>query len=825
MLAAVALAPSCAPPKIESGVVRVATLVHLADRLDAAMVDGAEAPASARTEMAWSFAEPRPEWRKLSTTELPRLGTIELTPVADGLRIALSRPSRQQGLMFIGGLRIDLRELKLGDWERVLVRARSHERFGGITVTYNVDDPDAIPGDLAFVLGHVDVPPIFNDGSVQTYSIPILARAGATPETPFSSLAVLLGSPDAAKLDLLEVELVPRGASYLDRAGSRPVTRAGETRQSLFAHAPVKLGWPVVLPAGARLDFGLSVTAGDPVTYRVRAAAPGKPSRILFEERVDDATTWRQRSIDLSGIEGDGARLELEAASDRPGAVALWGAPIVSGRSSSSRPNIIFYVIDGGGADLMSVYGYNRRTTPFLERLAEEGAVFEHAFSNATWTQPSTASFMTSLQHSVLGGLRRGVHSTPVPANATTMAERMRAGGYETAAFMTNPNSGRVIGLERGVDRMRDIDDGPHSTSSAELQERFWEFRDEYPAHPFWVHFQTTDVHEPNEPAAPFDGLYVSRAERQQLEDRDKKLFEVNFQEFGQTSIVDWYQHALDKAGIDRRAYYTLRRGLYDESMAHQDYQLGRFVERLKATGEWQNTIFIVAADHGHPAGTFARFGRGEFEPQPDRWEGALFDSYATHVPLIVVWPGRIQGGQRFTAPVSMIDVLPTLLDLAGLPRAEVAMGESLAPLLRGRAQKPKPVILDEFRVDESTGEMIGNLEIVDGRWGASLEIGPVPAGADSSKGRHAVPAGGRWAAHHPFFPDVPRLLLYDLWRDPFALQAVNEHHPDLVEKYRHVLSQQWQAERALATRYEGTHATELDPEQLRQLKALGYIQ
>jgi arylsulfatase A-like enzyme len=61
-------------------------------------------------------------------------------------------------------------------------------------------------------------------------------------------------------------------------------------------------------------------------------------------------------------------------------------------------------VIDGGAAEQMSVYGYQRRTTPNLERLAAEGALFERAYSNATSTKPSVASFMTSLQDSVMGG-------------------------------------------------------------------------------------------------------------------------------------------------------------------------------------------------------------------------------------------------------------------------------------------------------------------------------------------------------------------------------------------------------------------------------------
>jgi hypothetical protein len=156
-----------------------------------------------------------------------------------------------------------------------------------------------------------------------------------------------------------------------------------------------------------------------------------------------------------------------------------------------------------------------------------------------------------------------------------------------------------------------------------------------------------------------------------------------------------------------------------------------------------------------------------------------------------------------------------------------VAQGESLAPLLRGESDgASQPVILDEFRVDDASGEMVGNLEIVDGRWGASLEIAPVAAAATRDRGRHAVPAGGRWGALHPYFPEVPRLLLYDLWTDPFALKSVHADHPELVERYTRQLLEHWRANQALFQRFhEEEGAKPLDPEQLRQLRALGYIQ
>ncbi len=171
------------------------------------------------------------------------------------------------------------------------------------------------------------------------------------------------------------------------------------------------------------------------------------------------------------------------------------------------------------------------------------------------------------------------------------------------------------------------------------------------------------------------------------------------------------------------------------------------------------------------------------------------------------VWPGHIVGGQRIAPPVSMIDVLPTLLDLLGLPPAEIAQGQSLAPLMSGReGWEPRPVIFDEFYADRGTGELLeGWIEVVDGRWGASLEINPDPD--QSPEERRPSP-----------------LLLYDLWNDPMALWSLHEERPDLVQKYPAFLEEQFEAHLALSQYFTRSGEVELTPEQLRSLRALGYI-
>ncbi len=802
-----------------------AQIVHLADEVGHAVVKSAPAPDSARARRSWRFDEPRPEWRLLSVADVPSLAAATLERLDDGVRLSLAMPEGSNLGLLGAGLVADLEDSSLADWVGVLVQARSHERVGGLTVVYNVQGERRVPQPWFFMDVEQSVP-VFSDGSTQTYSLPLRTRAR---DATLENLAVFVGAPGPAALDVLSIELVPRGADFLEDWGVRSVTRDSDTRHTLFAHAPAVFTWRLAVPDGGRLDLGLACLPGEAVHYR--ATLGGRDgTRVLLEQTVDDAGPWKQVTLDLSPWARTEVELSLEAKSESAGATALFGAPILSGVPGAAvsgvrrRPNVVFYVIDGGGADLMSLYRYNRRTTPYLEELAAEGVVFERAYSNSTWTQASTASFMTSLHHSVLGGLRRGVHSTPVPAAAVTMAERMRRGGYQTAVFTSNANAGRVIGLERGVDVMRDEDIENYSSSSAELHERFWRFREEYPGTPYWVHFQTTDVHEPNEPEPPFAGLFVSAEQREQLDEWEGRLFEHGGVTYGTTSIADFYDRALKAAGIERSAYFNVRRGLYDETMAHQDEELRRFIGRLKAQGEWEDTLLVIGADHGHPAGSFARFGRGLFDPQPEAWQGALFDAYSSRVPLVFVWPAGIEGGRRFQEPVSMIDVLPTILELVGLPAPEVAQGRSLAPLLLGGRLPSRPVILDEFRVDEASGELVGNLELIDGRWGASLEIGPMPAGADPHMGRHAVPAGGRWGAVHPYFPEAPRLLLYDLWNDPFALHAVNAEHPDLVERYRAELLEHWEAQQALATNFHEGESAPLEPEQLEQLRALGYI-
>lgn len=489
-----------------------------------------------------------------------------------------------------------------------------------------------------------------------------------------------------------------------------------------------------------------------------------------------------------------------------------------------AQPNVLIYVIDAGGADLMSLYGYGRPTTPQLQQLAASAVVFDEAHASSAWTKPSTAGFMTSLHHSVLGGFTK--NEDRIPDDAVTMAQHFAAAGYRTGAFTTNPFALTMSGLERGLDHFRDKGATLNATSSEELHADFWAWRETQPDGPWWAHIQTTDVHEPFAPVPPYAGLYVEPERRRRFEGWRAELQGMKIE---RDTVLGRYKARLEAMGVDRRDFFRTQWDLYDESMTHNDATLSAFIAQLQARGEWQDTIFVVAADHGHPAGSFSRFGRGMVEPQPPEWEGALADSWRTWVPLVVSWPAGIEGGRRIAQPVSMLDLLPTVLDLADLPPPELQQGRSLVPLLEGEDEgagtwQGRALVLEQVQAWPETGEMVGHIELIDGRWAASLEVMSDQARA-AMEHQGSLTTNGGWRAARPHRASTPRLLLYDLERDPHCLRNVNDAQPELVEHYTTRLEGIWSEHQALAAQLAGASGGEMSEEQEEALRVLGYVE
>ena len=775
--------------------------LHLEEHLEAARITGSEVPKDLPEDVEWRFDAPQPEWRPAPSL-LPGVVSAAVSQESGALRIEIGEATRRarrarRGLG--GGVYVDLPGWNRQDWAWLVVRARATGPAGHLTAWFNLRKQHGERFDeYTPFLARGEAATLVTDGSVQSYLLRADWANWWEGDPAWRQLGLMVDASGPSTVEILSVSLIPKEANYAKApAGVITESRDRLYRRALFTHAPGVLAWRVHVPEGGRLDFGLGVLRDDaPVTFRVTADASP-----VFEETWADRERWGQRSVDLSRFAGQTVTLALETRPGGPkaaraGTVALWAAPTMSAGSAGGAgrpPNVILYVIDAGGAEYTSAYGYNRRTTPNLERLAAAGALFENAYSNSTWSKPSTTSFMTGLQHTVLGGYRNA--SDPVPDGAPTMAELLHRGGWQTAVFTSNAWCGTMSGLERGVDVLLESIEGRNSASSAELVAEFWRWRDAWPGRPYWVHFQSTDVHWPWEAVPPVAGTYLSHERRLELYEMERKIGEV-FGSPGRSWALRAPPQVFEKAGIDRKAYFDGVRDAYDEAMAYADLQLGYLVAQLKARGEWENTVLIVTADHGDWPGL------GLFDSDPAA-RVPYFNPYLTRVPLVVTWPAKIAAGQRFRDPVSLIDLLPSVLDLTEQSGPDHLQGQSLAPLLLGRpGWQPRPVLLDETNVDPKTGEVTGALEIVDGRWGASLAITQGAAKAE----------------------DGPRLLLYDLWNDPYCLRSLHRERPDLVQKYTSLLERRFREHRALAKKFKPRAGGALDPRQLETLKSLGYI-
>jgi len=790
------MAFSCSGPDSDQPLLTAEVPLHLEEHIDDARIEDSEVPGDLPAPVEWRFDEPQPDWKPVKPIP-KRCEAVDLARIEDALRLTLTEKNHAAGPRLIGCVYTELQDLIIEDWAYIEICVRTQDPVRSMGLAFNYEDENPI-----FILPFVAFSrtSVVNDGTVQTYkiSLNLSEMRYKRRESIWTDLGIWFEShPNAeeAILDILSVKIIHKEAVYADvPIGVRLTDRAGALRRALYTHTPGRLEYRVRIPQNGRLDVGLGMLRNDiPVTFKILATIRNEELTLL-EEVYSDHKEWANRSLDLSSFAGKTINLALDVDAEVAGTVALWATPTVTGVRATKKPNVIFYVIDGAAADLMSIYGYNRRTTPNLERIASEGAVFERAYSNASWTQPSTLSFMTSLQYSV-ASLSQDEGWPQAPDQVLTMAEHVHRAGYQTAVLVSNDYAGRISGLGRGVDKMRDIDPENYSISSVLMHNDFWKWREEYPAEPYWVHFQTTDIHTPWHPVAPFAGLFVSLSERQSF-----------VKEFAKVGRMPGPEN-FEKTGIDRVAYYHVARGIYDEAMAHQDYQIGRLVERLKTIGEWEHTLLIVAADHSH-----FHAGLSLLDPLPPFLDGdgaesaPIFSSWISRIPMIFVWPEHIAAGMRFSDPVSMIDMLPTVLDLLDLPMPELMQGQSLAPLLLGEpGWEPIPVILDEMRVHRETGKPWGKIEVIDGRWGASLFIHPDPN--SDSRYRRPVP-----------------LLIYDLWNDPYCLHSLHEERPDLVEKYTKLLEEQWEAHQALAKLFSRSSKEPLTPEQLENLRSLGYI-
>jgi arylsulfatase A-like enzyme len=428
-----------------------------------------------------------------------------------------------------------------------------------------------------------------------------------------------------------------------------------------------------------------------------------------------------------------------------------------SGRSPESDLkdcNIILISIDTLRADHLHCYGYERETSPNIDRVASESIVFENAVSQSAWTLPAHASMMTGLLPSEHGlifydneGLNNMKEFGTLDGNITTLAEILKTFAYTNVSYNGGAWIDPAFGLRQGFDLYR-------------WGGRYFKYNvpksigwiKANPGKKFFLFLHAFDVHAPYNASPEFNVFYKYRGPSEAEEitlDMIKSLESPEYE-----YIVSQYD-----AGI-RRA----------------DHELGQLFELLDETELSEKTILIITSDHGEMLGE-----RGKWDHIYPLYEELI------RVPLIIKIPGFKRAAIKGQVP-AMTSILPTILDILGIPFDKDVMKNSLMPLIRGRDARFDVIISETGRIK-----------------------------------RHRLCRAIRmekWKlVYYEEANRKPRIELIDLENDPKEQHEVSKQNPQVTkELLDRLLSFQG------SRRYE-TIKKKIDQRTLEQLKSLGYIQ
>jgi arylsulfatase A-like enzyme len=450
--------------------------------------------------------------------------------------------------------------------------------------------------------------------------------------------------------------------------------------------------------------------------------------------------------------------------------LALWGAfaaALVGCGPQAPARSLIIICIDTLRADHVSSYGYGRETTPVVDALAATGARFETVLSTSNWTVPAVASVFTSALPSRHGaGVPGDVRNlddtlpTPIAPGLPSLAEILKAQGFRTGLFSANPI------LYGSFLRSFDVA-LVNRLPGADLADAALEWISQRPRERTFLYLHFIDVHQPNLPPEP----YFSYFETPGSGPRDARHSDWSY-----GTVTD----SSDPAFLDFRAN---RVAAYDGSIRYVDAQIGRLLERIEALGILRHAVVVVYSDHGEEFWDHAPEQASQRDDPREIWgigHGHSMYQELLRVPLIV-HRGDRSTGAVIDCPVSLLDLAPTALGLLDVEAPATMEGRDLGGWLDGIQDCPRRSL-----VAESPAYGPDSAALVD--WPTKL-----------------VKRGGS-------------TRLFALDRDPGERIGLSAEEAPASRWMETALSRSTRR-----TAVPGI-AAEVDPETLRQLRALGYL-
>lgn len=349
---------------------------------------------------------------------------------------------------------------------------------------------------------------------------------------------------------------------------------------------------------------------------------------------------------------------------------------------ADERPNVLLVGVESFRHDHSRISGYHRDTTPNLDELASESARFTRMISASSWTMPAVMSLMTSLHpsfHSVKDT------SCALPDSVVTLASAFSNAGYQSAAFVSNPMLSSKFGYNSGFGLYDDfsMNFGPDAQSLLNasgsaparsfIQGRYssmitrmgrsWLTSRRDPEIPFFLYLFYFDPHYDYVPPEPYRSMFTDPQYNGSQEGR------------GITALAGKNLYDADMKHIV---------ALYDGELRYTDEFIGKLLDGLKDAGLFDNTVIVVFGDHGDEFWEHGSVAHGH----------TLFDELV-RVPFFIRFPDKIRPGAVIDRQVAFVDIMPTLLDLAGIPIPSQCLGRSLLPLIRGEDVDEVPAIME----------------------------------------------------------------------------------------------------------------------------------
>ena len=431
------------------------------------------------------------------------------------------------------------------------------------------------------------------------------------------------------------------------------------------------------------------------------------------------------------------------------------------------RPNVLVVSLDTLRADHLALHGYDRDTAPTLDAIAAAGGWMSRTWSQAPQTDGTHAAMFTGRFASTHG---KYTHEQRLPESEQTFAEHFGGHGYRTWAVATSLKFDPKSGFSQGFDDYDLYPEGPVVKRGDDAMERaLVQIADE--SAPWLGFLHLFDVHAPYTPPSPH-----------------RELFLVGEPALDPRRTVDFIRRNKRAESIPIARLNTLTQ-LYDGGIHHVDSRVAQVWQALQKSE--RDTILVLTSDHGEAFYEHRYLGHSNV-----LWEEVV------RIPWIVWAPGRIPAGTRIDTAAQTVDLMPTIVELAGLPEVAGQDGVSFAPALRGDGPPPpadRPIVLQEFN-----------------RWGV---VRTLPEGIYKlttpihPKKRDRLLSGKKTA--------LQRVRLFDLAQDPAERNEISSEHPDIVAR----LTADLAALGSATPMANSNHRDDITEEELEGLRAIGYVE